>query len=154
MVENIRSGLTGGGGGVEIGADAIETVLEETVSGSSPERRIPARIGALEFTYEDPAVNITTEQRTVEHETLDNDIVVQTLGRKPDQISIDGTVTESELFVVDNLVRNGVLQLRTERWKGKIIVKSASTDFRRAKSKEGQWLYDATIECVEVEEGE
>jgi len=115
--------------------------------------RDPARIGELEFTYADPAVNVTTEQRTVEQETIDDQIVVQTLGRKPDSLSIEGVVVDYELEIIDNLTQQGVLSLRTERWSGDILVQSTSTSFKRAKTKDGDWLYDATIEALEVEEG-
>lgn len=114
--------------------------------------RVPARIGTLEMVYQDPAVSVTTEQRVVEHETIDDNVVIQTLGRKPDQISIEGVVTDRELVVVDGLTTLGIVSLRTERWKGKVVVKSTSTDFKRAKTEDGDWLYDATIECVEVNE--
>jgi len=114
--------------------------------------REAARIGFLYFTYADPAVNVTTEQRTVEHETIDDQIVVQALGRKPDQITIDGTVVDYELDIVDDLTTSGVVELRTERWTGDVIVKSTSTDFKRAKTKYGNWLYDVNIKCIEVDE--
>jgi hypothetical protein len=114
--------------------------------------RKPARIGFLNFTYADPAINVDTEQRTVEHETIDDTTVVQTIGRKPDSISIDGVVTESELVTVDNLTTQGVIELRTERWSGDVIVESTSTSFKRARNEFGLWLYDVTIECVEVDE--
>lgn len=114
--------------------------------------REPARIGFLYFTYADPAVNVDTEQRTVEHETIDDTIVVQTIGRNPDSISIDGVVTEWELDTIDDLTKQGVIELRTERWSGDVIVQSTSTTFKRAKNEYGYWLYDATIECIEVDE--
>lgn len=114
--------------------------------------REPARIGFLEFTYADPAVNVDTEQRTVEHETIDESIVVQAMGRRPDSISIEGVVTEAELDTIDNLTTQGVIELRTNRWEGDIVVQSTSTTFKRAKDKNGLWLYDVTIECLEVDE--
>lgn len=114
--------------------------------------RDPARIGYLYFTYGDPAVDVTTEQRTVEHETIDDQIVVQSLGRKPDQVSVEGVVPDFELDDIDKLTESGILELRTERWKGDVIVQSTNTTFNRARTKDGNWLYDATIECLEVEE--
>lgn len=115
-------------------------------------RRDPARIGFLWLTYSDPAVNVTTEQRTVEHETIDNQIVVQSMGRKPDQITVDGVVTDYEAPIIDGLTTKGVIELRTNRWDGDVIVQSTSTDFKRAKTEAGNWLYDVTIECLEVDE--
>lgn len=115
-------------------------------------QRDPARIEFLEFTYADPAVSVTTEQRTVEHETIDDQIIVQALGRKPDQVSIEGVVPNYELRTLDDLTTQGVVELRTARWEGDIIVKSVSTDFKRAKNQNGSWLYDVTIDAVEVDE--
>lgn len=114
--------------------------------------RDPARIGTLEFIYADPAVNVTTEQRTVEHETIDDSIVIQTMGRKPDQLSIEGVVQDIELDIIDDLTTLGVIELRSERWQGDVVVKSTSTDFKRAKTDTGNWLYDVSIECIEVDE--
>lgn len=114
--------------------------------------RDPARIGFINFTFSDPAISVTTEQRTVEHETIDDQIVVQTLGRKADQITISGVVPAYELEEVDNLTTLGVIELRSERWTGDVVVTSTSTDFKRAKTRNGNWLYDATIECLEVDE--
>mgnify|MGYP000403218176 CR=1 FL=1 len=114
--------------------------------------RQPARIGELEFTYADPAVNVTTEQSTVEHETIDDQIVVQALGRKPDQVLIEGNVIDSELQIVDELTRIGIVELRTERWTGEVIVKSTETNFERARTKTGNWLYSFTLTCLEVDE--
>lgn len=114
--------------------------------------RQPARIGLLNFKYADPAVNVTTEQRTVEHETIDDNIVVQTLGRKPDQITIDGVVADYELTIVDSLTQTGVVEVRSARWTGDVVVKSTNTDFKRAKTSDGDWLYDASIKCIEVNE--
>jgi len=114
--------------------------------------RTPARIAQLEFTYADPAVDVTTEQRTVEHETVDDRIVVQTLGRKPDQIKIDGVVPAYELDEIDALTELGVTSLRTQRWEGDVIIKSTNTTFKRARAKTGDWLYDVSITCIEVDD--
>lgn len=114
--------------------------------------RVPARIGQLSFKYTDPAVNVTTEQRTVEHETIDGQVVTQTLGRKADQISIEGVVADYELEYIDSLVSEGVIEVRTDRWSGTVVVQSTNTTFKRAKASDFSWLYDATIECLEVDE--
>jgi|APHM01.1.fsa_nt_gi hypothetical protein len=66
--------------------------VDPQVTLTAPDRtgygKVPAQIGQLEFTYEDPGVTVATEQRTVEKETIDNQIVVQSLGRAPDEVSI------------------------------------------------------------------
>lgn len=114
--------------------------------------RDPARIANIEFTYADPGVDVTTEQRTVEQETVDDKIVVQTLGRRPDSLTIEGVVVDHELYDIDYLARKGVVSIRTERWSGSVIVESTDTTFKRAKTKDGDWLYDVTIEALEVSE--
>lgn len=114
--------------------------------------RNPARIGFLFFKYADPAVNVTAEQRTVEQETIDDKVVVQTMGRKPDSITVEGVVADYEVDEIDDLTKKGVIELRTERWEGDVLVKSTDTSFKRARNKDGDWLYDATINCLEASE--
>jgi hypothetical protein len=114
--------------------------------------RIPARIGSVEFTYGDPSVSVDTEQETVEHETIDEQIIIQTIGEKADSITIEGVVPDWELPIIDNLVGLDVVELRTQRWTGDVIVQSTATSFNRARNIHGSWLYDATIECLEVDE--
>lgn len=114
--------------------------------------RTPARIGLLWFKYENPTVNVSTESITKEHETIDDSIVVQQLGRKADSITIDATVAEYETGFVDSLVDSGVVSLRTERWSGEVIVQSTNTNFMRAVDPDGEWLYSTTIKCLEVNE--
>jgi hypothetical protein len=119
-----------------------------------PFNRTPARIGTLYFKYEDPAVDVTTEARTVEQETIDDDIVVQSLGRRADMITINAIVASYEAEILDDLTKQGVISLRTERWRGDVIVRNTDTSFMRAKDDEGSWLHEATIECIEVGEQE
>jgi len=122
--------------------------------------RQPARLGPMVFIYSDPAVDVTSEQRTIEHETIDKDVVVQTIGRKPDQIEITGVVPDYDLDVADTFTQLGVIELRSERWNGDVIVKSVNTTFKRAKAhvenedgpNDSAWLYDITITCIEVSE--
>jgi hypothetical protein len=114
--------------------------------------RTPARIGTLYFKYEDPAVDVTAEARTVEQETVDDDIVVQSLGRRADMVTIEAIVADYECDVLDDLTKQGPVSLRTERWKGDVLVRSTDTSFMRAKDDEGAWLHEATIECIEVDE--
>lgn len=117
-----------------------------------PLERTPARIGYLFFKYEDPSVDVTTEQKTKEHETIDDTIVIQTMGKNAEQVTVNAVVTDFEAVIIDDLTNQGVLSLRTERWSGDVIVQSTNTSFKRAKDSEGFWLYDATIECLEASE--
>lgn len=117
-----------------------------------PFRRAAARIGTLFFKYEDPDVSVSTEARTVEQEALDDEIVVQRLGRRPDEITIDAVVSEEESYIVDDLTSLGRLLLRTERWQGFVVVTSTDTSYMRAIDGDGEWLHEATINCLEVSE--
>lgn len=116
----------------------------------SSDERVPARILQINFKYDDPAVNVTREQNTVEHETIDDQIVVQTLGEQAAQITVNAIVTEYETAFVDYLTAAGPVSLRTERFSGTVVVTSVDTEYRREKDAEGSWLYDATIECLEA----
>lgn len=112
--------------------------------------RVPARIHQINFKYEDPGVNVTREQNTVEHETIDDQVVVQTLGEQAAQITVNAIVTEYETTFIDILTFIGPVTLRTERYSGTVVVTSVDTEYRREKDAEGSWLYDATIECLEA----
>lgn len=114
--------------------------------------RIPARIGILFFKYDDPDVSVTTEARITEQETIDDKIVIQRLGRRADEITISAIVAAYETDIIDDLTKQGVISLRTERWSGDVLVTSTDTSFQRAKDKEGEWLHEATITCLEVNE--
>lgn len=142
-------------GGLEDVQQDILDALEQQSDGLFNEfffnSRVPARIGLLYFKYKDPDVDVATEQRTIEQETIDDTIVVQTMGRRADEITVNATVADWETYIVDNLTELGVVSLRTERWKGDVVVTSTDTTFMRAKDQEGAWLHEATIECLEVE---
>jgi hypothetical protein len=123
--------------------------------------RTPARIGPVRFArfgdpakqpFSHPTVNVDTEAATVTHQTLNDRAVVQTFGSKPDQISIEGVAPERDVTQIDNLVETGAVTLRSERFQGKVIVESTSTDYRRERTNEGEWLVDFTISAVEVSE--
>lgn len=113
--------------------------------------RTPARIGFLFFKYSDPTVDVTAEQRTAEHETIDDTVVIQTMGKKAEQITVNAIVTQVEARLIDSLTQLGVVSLRTERWSGDVVVRSTDTSFMRAKDSSGLWLHEATIECLEAE---
>lgn len=125
---------------------AAETAADFVGSGD----RYPARIGTFYLKYQDPSVDVNAEQRTTEHETIDDTIIIQTMGRRAKQITINAVVADYEAHLVDQLVEMGVVTLRTSRWSGDVVVTSTNTTFRREKDKEGAWLYDASIECLEA----
>lgn len=116
----------------------------------APDQRIPARIGVLFFKYDDPAVDVVSESRTTEQETIDDSIVVQQLGSRADQITLTAVVSEYETPVIHMLPELGILSLRTNTWSGDVIVNDTNTSYRREYDADGAWLYDATITCTEV----
>lgn len=153
--DRLSSGPGSGGGQAAPGEDdggdeqPPELPIDPPPSDQSIDRQ-PARIGFLFFKYEVPEVNVTTEANTVEHQTIDDTVIVQQLGSQPDAITINAVVAEWETEIVDLLTEVGVISLRTERWSGDVIVESTDTTFMRAVDKDNQWLHDATISCLEV----
>lgn len=123
---------------------------DDGVEDVDPAARVPARIGQLYFKYSDPSVDVVAEANTVEHETINDTIVVQTMGRKADQVTINAIVSDIETELLDFLVATGPISLRSSRWSGTVIVQSVDTTFRREKDKDDEWLYDATITCLEA----
>lgn len=119
-----------------------------------PRERIDARIGPLKFNpdFPDPYVDIDREMRTAEHETVNDEFVVQVLGRKPDKINVEGVLYDHQVGKANELLEAGEITVRTNEWRGKAVATSVDTDFRReADPNSGWWAYDVTIDLVEVE---
>lgn len=119
-----------------------------------PIERTNARVGSLTFhtDFADPFVDVDQEMRTADHETINDDFVVQVLGQKPDKVTIEGIVYDKQLADADNLIEAGKVDVRTDRWSGQAVVTNVSTTFRReANSNTGRWTYDITIDLTEVE---
>lgn len=113
---------------------------------------VPARIGQLFFKYDDPDVSVDTEQQTVEHDTIDDNLVVQSLGRVPDQITVETHVATYETDIIDDLTKQGIVSLRTTEWKGDVIVRSTTRDPELGIDADQESIYRTTIECIEVDE--
>jgi len=115
------------------------------------QNRDPARLGSINFSYEQPDISVDTSARTAKHNLIDDDVVVQRIGRDPDTISIAGVCTLSETEKIDNLVKDGkVISLRSNRRSCDVIVTDTATDPLNAKDSDGNWLYDFQITCMEV----
>ncbi len=113
--------------------------------------RDPTRLGSLNFTYEQPDISVDTSARTTKHNLIDDDVVVQKIGREPDTVNISGVCTRSEAKQIDQFVDlNTSITLRSERWSGDVIVTDTATDPMKAKDSNGNWLYDCQITCMEV----
>lgn len=119
-----------------------------------PPARTDARIEDIEFKYSKPLVSVDTGTNDVEHETIDDEIVVQILGRIADRITVEGLVTSNQVAKIDNLVKTGLVEVRTERWAGDAVCTSTSTSFHGGYDTDDDWLYNYTIDLIEVDETE
>jgi len=125
-----------------------------------PRDRTAARIGNLEFheRFDDPVVDVDTEANTTEKTTIDDTIIVQSLGRRADRITVEGIIPENQVVVVDELVEQDQVTVRTHRWSGQAIVLSTSCNYTQTYDSYEhpefgqQWLYEFTIDIIEVDE--
>lgn len=124
-----------------------------------PSSRIRARIGPLEFQtrFADPVVDVDTESNTVEKQTLNDEIIIQKLGRNADRVHIEGIVTEDQLDDLDELVALEEVGVRTQRWSGLAVVTAASSDYTQSYDMTyddndfaNEWLYEVRIDLLEV----
>jgi len=131
------------------------------MNGTHSAENVNAEIGAFMFPgeFSDPVVDVERNYRTAEHEIVggteeDETFVTQVLGRDPDKVTINGVVYDTSLDQIDNLGTDGPVYVRTERWSGMAQPKNVQTNFRREKhTKSNRWLYDVTIELIEVQRG-
>jgi len=144
-------GIVGPGGSVSAGeaAQTTDPVTEQKLRGP-PSERTPARVGTVDFKFDDPAVEVTSEANVVEQETINDTVVVQQLGTRADQITITGVVTEAQAKKLDRAPEQSLVNIRTQRWTGDVHVESVSTAYRREVDREQNALYDVTIEALEV----
>jgi hypothetical protein len=125
----------------------------KTILNKNDPVRTPASIGTLRFRYSDPSVSVSTELKTKEFETIDDEIVIQALGRRAKEYTVNAVVSTTEATVIDNLPQMGEVTLTTDRTGTvKVLVMSTNTTFRREKDVDGFWLHDATINCMEAGE--
>lgn len=119
-----------------------------------PIDRLDSRIGPLNFhsDFSDPYVDVDREMRTVEHETINDEFVVQVLGRTPDKFTVEGVIYDNQLREADRLLGAGEVTVRTNEWQGTAVATNVDTSFRREADPEtGRWVYDVTVNLVEVE---
>lgn len=128
----------------------LSTALNADKLRGPASERTPARIGTVDFKFDDPAVSVTAESNIVEQETINDKVVVQKIGTLADQISIEGVVTEAQAKKLDRITEVPVVNIRTQRWSGDVQVESVDSSYRREVDREQNWLYDVTIEALEV----
>lgn len=125
-----------------------------------PPDRTRARIGPMEFAarYGDPDVDVRSESNTVEKNTVDDNIFVQVIGRRADRITVDGIILEDNIEDLDKLIGAGEVSVRTHRWSGVAVVLETSSTYTHSydiappEEVESEWLYNVTIDLIEVDE--
>jgi len=107
--------------------------------------------------FESPQIDVTQEFRTTEHEIIANDArdseyCVQTMGRKPAQISITGTVPAQS---VSSLQATGQqpkpVFIQSDRWTGTAAMKSVNL-VEQTNSYDGNPTSKLTLKCREIVE--
>lgn len=113
-------------------------------------------IGGIEFDYTQPDVSVDRGARTVEHELLSGDTVIQHMGTDPPEISMQGVCTRQETSNIDELPELGTIELVSPRWSGQVIVVQTETTPMGAKQFEDEgghreWLHDFRINCFGID---
>jgi hypothetical protein len=130
----------------EIETDTESTTTTSTSSVSIPERpsviiesyfEIPESRGnvssnydidkTIELTFPQPNISVDTSIRTVEHEIIGSETVVQKLGKDADEIEVEGICTHKEAKSIDSLSSNDYIYLRSYRREDYMILDSTST---------------------------
>lgn len=112
-------------------------------------------VGDLVFheDFSDPVVDITHDARTVTHETINGDNIIQVMGRDPPDISIEGVAYDFQLEVIDELLEKDEVPMITDRWTGMVVVTSVDTSYRReAEPGTGDWVYDVNLDLLGVKD--
>lgn len=122
---------------------------------------INARVGDLEFKndFSDPTVTYQKQRETADHEVVtghsavreqDIEFVVQALGERPAEITIEGWVTEDQLETFDSLPSTDYVVVLSGRWVGTAVVQSVDSEYDRIWHDEYGWIFSATIELTAV----
>ena len=120
-----------------------------------PQKRTRAIIGHFYFhqDFSDPIVDVSQEARTVTHETINGNNIVQVMGRDPPEIAIEGLAYDHQLEQLDELLSLDEIPVLTERWTGMAVVEALDTSFRReAEPETGNWVYDVNIDLLGVKD--
>lgn len=109
---------------------------------------------ARAFAYEHPFVDVSSSTRTAEHEPIDEDPVVQSLGPKVREITIEGHCYLPEANYIDGLAPGGLVHVVTDRWSGYAVVSRADTRATgEGGGKQGTMadrIYDYMLELLEI----
>lgn len=110
---------------------------------------------SIQFEYQYPYVDTGSDSRTVEHEPIGEETVVQHMGASAQEITLQGHCYRDEANDIDNLTENGLIRLLCDRWQGIAIVTKTETNATGngggARSGVENRIYDYRITCVEVD---
>jgi hypothetical protein len=112
---------------------------------SLSEPRTSARLGNIEFEFQFPLLDVSTNGRKVEHETLPTDstdpgeTVIQSLGTGKTTARLQGSVFRSEAQELDAL-EGEVVALRHPRRSGDVFVDGITTRSQEA-ARDGRKVY-------------
>jgi hypothetical protein len=126
---------------------------------------VEASVGSLEFVdeFSDPTVTLSHERETADHKVVtghtayrDNNVeyVVQALGQRPSEITIEGWVTQDQLDIVDEIVGEQTVDVVTARWTGIAVPKSASTTYPRTYHEIHGWMFEVDMSLLAVQRGQ
>jgi hypothetical protein len=81
----------------------------------------------IELTFPQPNISVDTSIRTVEHEIIGSETVVQKLGKDSDEIEVEGICTQNEAKSIDSLSSSDYIYLRSYRREDYMVLDSTST---------------------------
>jgi hypothetical protein len=109
---------------------------------------------AIELTYNQPDVSVSTSARFVEHETIGGPVVRQKIGEGEVEVDIEGVCTTAEAVIIDNFRFESTVDISSERYSGRCQVASINTNpFSEggAINLEGDFTHNFGISLVEVQ---
>lgn len=123
-----------------------------------PEPQIKGNIGngLVEFKddFSQPTVTVEFGKLTKTHDTIGKKSITQVFGEKADQIRVEGVITNSQIEDAYKLKEKKDVKVRLEEWSGTAVVQDGLSIIPRREVWNGPdgkyWLYDITIELVEV----
>jgi hypothetical protein len=120
----------------------------------SNDRRPSARLGDVEFAFEQPQLDSAGQGKAVKHEVIpldendDSATVIQPMGRRARDWTLRGTCYEDTATTLDDMVGE-VVGLRHSRHSGDVYIDDVSTNPQGVEDDDG-WRYDYTVALTEV----
>lgn len=112
----------------------------------------------IRFDYQFPGVTVDTEARTATHDPIGDETVVQHLGEGDTTVDVQGSCYIDSANAIDKLTSTDRVFIRTDRFTGTAVVKSASTDPEGAvggkdmsltpNTRKHNWLYTYRIRTI------